>query len=219
MVMALNHLPHSLHQLHIQGHLLKPGSRIPHLPLLISLWPLHPLHTLPCHHIHHVPPEHLLLEHQPVLVFSGQAGLEHVEQRREMEERFSEPGQEEGRVVCPIHDAMDEHVRLDAPYQSKHRVSRAVLHYRLVRQVLHPVQTVYHSELVPIEFQVFDPDGFPFLRYHVVLEWHIESLAVVGQSQTRLVDTFGRSKTRLWKFNSCEAEPRWPAGSFREALD
>uniref|UniRef100_J3KUA4 Uncharacterized protein n=1 Tax=Oryza brachyantha TaxID=4533 RepID=J3KUA4_ORYBR len=129
--------PHRLHHLLLHLHLPQPRSLVPRLPLPLRLRPLHPLCPLARDHPHRRPPQHVPLQHHPqVPPLLGRRGVQHVEQRREEEERLAEPRREEGRAVGAVHHGLDEHHRAHATDVAEDHVPRArvVEHAALVHE-------------------------------------------------------------------------------------
>lgn len=101
-----------------------------HLPssaTMKSLWPFKPPGTLTCYHIDNISTEYLLFIEQPLLIFSGQSLLKHIEQGREMVECLSEPHFEEGCIVGSINNSMDKHIWVDSPDQLQNCIPWIVL--------------------------------------------------------------------------------------------
>uniref|UniRef100_A0A8R7U616 Uncharacterized protein n=1 Tax=Triticum urartu TaxID=4572 RepID=A0A8R7U616_TRIUA len=124
-VEALNLILHKLNNSRAQWHLPQPSPVAPHLPLLISLRPIHPICTLAGNDIQGTWPEDIPLDEQPVVIVTGDGRIQHVELRRIGEECLPESCHEERRAIGSIHNAVNEHIRPHVANVGKDHVSGA----------------------------------------------------------------------------------------------
>ncbi|BAF29122.1 Os12g0136300 [Oryza sativa Japonica Group] len=216
--------PHRLHHVGLHRHLSQPRAPIPRLPPPVRLRPLHPLRPFPGDHPHRRPPQHVPLQHRPqVAPLLRRRRVQHVEQRREEEERLPEPRREEGRAVGAVHHGLDEHRRAHVADAAEDRVPRArvVEHAALVHQGAQAEHVVHDDRrLVVVDADdVLGGDRLPPRRRHgAELEWEPERARAVAEPAPRPLEPSGWPETWLRVADERHPHLRWPAFPLRQPL-
>ena len=105
-----------LHDIAVKWKLSEPCPQVPHLPLLVGLWPLHPFCALAGDHIDSLTSEEILFDQLPRFILMWNIRLNHIKHGREVEQGLPKACNKEWSTVCAIDDTMDEHVWVDLSY-------------------------------------------------------------------------------------------------------